>query len=67
VSSERFSVKNCANSMTATLFYKASVPDAPASPHPLRNGLVALVVALALSAALIEARRQVRIDEERER
>jgi hypothetical protein len=35
------------------------LPDASASPKPLRNGLLALVVALALSAALIEARRRV--------
>jgi capsular polysaccharide biosynthesis protein len=60
VSSDRVSVKmkNEANNMTATVYEKASIPDAPASPKPLRNGLIALVVALALSAALIEARRR---------
>jgi uncharacterized protein involved in exopolysaccharide biosynthesis len=67
VSSERISVKNEANSMTAALYDKASVPDAPASPKPLRNGILALVVALALSAALIEAGRRVSLNEGREK
>jgi capsular polysaccharide biosynthesis protein len=67
VSSERISVKSAANDMTATLHDKASLPEAPASPRPLRNGLIALVAALALSAALIEARRRVQINEGRER
>jgi hypothetical protein len=38
--------------MTATLFEKASPPDTPASPKPLRNGLLALVAGLALCAGL---------------
>jgi non-specific protein-tyrosine kinase len=67
VSSGRISNASAADSVTASLFDKASVPDAPASPKPLRNGLLALVVALVLSAALIEARRRVRLNEERER
>jgi capsular polysaccharide biosynthesis protein len=60
VSSDRVSVKmkNEANNMTANVWEKAEVPGTPASPKPLRNGLIALVVALALSAALIEARRR---------
>jgi uncharacterized protein involved in exopolysaccharide biosynthesis len=37
----------------------ATLPDASLSPKPLRNGLIALVAALALSAVLIEARRRV--------
>jgi capsular polysaccharide biosynthesis protein len=68
VSSERISESNAtSNNIKATVYEKAEVPDAPASPKPLRNGLIALVVALALSAALIEARRRVRPNEERER
>jgi capsular polysaccharide biosynthesis protein len=60
VSSERISEADAtANNITANVWKKATVPDAPASPKPLRNGILALVVALALSAALIEARRRV--------
>jgi len=67
VSSERISETNAtSNNITATVYEKAEVPSAPASPKPLRNGLLALVVALALSAALIEARRRVRMNEGRE-
>jgi capsular polysaccharide biosynthesis protein len=39
--------------LRATVYEKARVPHAPTSPKPLRNGLLALVVALALSAALV--------------
>jgi capsular polysaccharide biosynthesis protein len=67
VSSERVSVKSEANYVTATLYDKASVPDAPISPQPLTNGLIALVAGLALSAVLIEARRRAQLDEGRER
>jgi len=67
VSSERISETNAtSNNITATVYEKAEVLSAPASPKPLRNGLLALVVALALSAALIEARRRVRMNEGRE-
>jgi capsular polysaccharide biosynthesis protein len=66
-SSEFLSATAGANGKTATLFEKASVPDAPASPRPLRNGLIALVAALAFSAALFEARRRAQMDEEQER
>ena len=65
-SSESLSVAAAAV-MTATVIDKASVPEAPASPRPLRNGLLALVVALALSAALIGVRRRVWLNEGRER
>ena len=65
-SSESLSVAAAAV-MTATVIDKASVPEAPASPRPLRNGLLALVVALALSAALIGVRRRVWRNEGRER
>jgi capsular polysaccharide biosynthesis protein len=68
VSSERISEWNAtSNNITATVFEKASVTDAPASPKPLRNGLIALVAALALLAAMIEARRRGRINEGCER
>jgi len=42
------------SNLTATVYKKARVPDypTPVSPKPLRNGLLALVVGLALSAAL---------------
>jgi capsular polysaccharide biosynthesis protein len=36
---------------------RAAMPVEPASPHPLRNGLLTLVVGLALSAALIAGYR----------
>ena len=68
VSSERISPMSAAGSnFTANVWEKATVPESPASPKPLRNGLIALVVALALSAVLIEARRQVWLNEGRER
>ena len=54
--------------LIATVWEPATLPDASLSPKPLTNGLIALVVALAISAAaLIEARRRVRLDEEQER
>ena len=52
--------------LTATVGEPATLPDTPASPRPLSNGLITLVASLALSAALIEARRRVRLNEERE-
>jgi capsular polysaccharide biosynthesis protein len=39
--------------LTAAVYEKAAVPESPASPKPLRNGLIALVASLTLSAALI--------------
>jgi capsular polysaccharide biosynthesis protein len=56
--SERVSVGSAANSMTPTLFNKAGLPDAPASPKPLRNGLFALVAGLAISSAVLFAARR---------
>jgi len=55
VSSERISdagARSPAN-ITAAVYEKATIPDTPGSPKPLRNGLLALVVGLVLSAALI--------------
>lgn len=44
--------------ITATLYYKASVPETPARPKPLRNELIALVAGLGLVAAWAIARRR---------
>lgn len=41
-----------ANAVTATVWEQASVPDSPASPQPLRNGALALVLGLMLGVAL---------------
>jgi hypothetical protein len=40
------------SNITATVFEKAAIPYTPVSPHPLRNGLLTLVVGLALCAML---------------
>jgi capsular polysaccharide biosynthesis protein len=44
------------NAVTATVYESATLPHTPAGPHPLRNGLVALMVGLMLSAGLIAVR-----------
>ena len=46
--------------ITATVREPATLPQAPVSPNPLRNGLIAFVVALVLSAALIVGREFLR-------
>lgn len=49
VFSERVSkVSPSANSITATVWEEAVLPEVPVSPDPLRNGLVALVLGLLL-------------------
>ncbi len=60
VSSERISE---AGNLTATVYQKARVPDypTPVSPKPLRNGLLTLVIGLALSAALIAGHSWLRL------
>jgi hypothetical protein len=50
--SEYVSAAAGADGMTATLFEEASLPEAPASPKPFRNGLFALVAGLVLCAGL---------------
>ena len=51
--SEYISERSAAGSnITATEFEKAAIPFTPVSPHPLRNGLLTLVVGLALCAML---------------
>jgi capsular polysaccharide biosynthesis protein len=52
VSSEFISERTVGRQLTVTLQDKASVPDSPVSPHPLRNGLLTLVIGLVLCAAL---------------
>jgi capsular polysaccharide biosynthesis protein len=53
VFSEYISERSAAGSnITATVFEKAAIPFTPVSPHPLRNGLLTLVVGLALCAML---------------
>ena len=59
VSSERISPISAGppgSKFTATVWEKAVVPESPASPHPLRNGLLTLVVGLALSVGLMAER-----------
>jgi capsular polysaccharide biosynthesis protein len=51
VSSEAISERS--KDLTAKLYEKATVPENPVSPHPLRNGLVTLVIGLMLSAVLV--------------
>lgn len=53
VFSEQISeVSASANAITATVWEPAVVPDAPVSPDPLRNGLLALVVGTMLGLGL---------------
>jgi uncharacterized protein involved in exopolysaccharide biosynthesis len=42
---------------TVALWASATLPDAPVSPRALRNGLIALVAALTVSAGLLVGRR----------
>jgi capsular polysaccharide biosynthesis protein len=58
VSSERFSQISVAGSnITAIVDEEAAVPDAPVSPKPLRNGLLALVMVWVLYAGHTLSRR----------
>jgi capsular polysaccharide biosynthesis protein len=43
--------------ITATVWNEATLPETPVSPHPERNGLIALVAALTLSAGLLAGSR----------
>jgi capsular polysaccharide biosynthesis protein len=53
VSSERIANTGAAaNNITATVVERATVPDAPISPDPLRNGLLAAVLGLMLGVGL---------------
>jgi len=44
------------STLTATVWEKASVPESPVSPHPLRNGLLTLVIGLVLCAGTVVVR-----------
>jgi capsular polysaccharide biosynthesis protein len=48
VSSELISERS--SNLTATVWEKATLPESPVSPHPLRNGLLTLVIGLMLCA-----------------
>ena len=41
--------------MTANVYEEAAVPENPVSPHPLRNGLLTLVIGLVLCAGTVVA------------
>jgi capsular polysaccharide biosynthesis protein len=56
VSSERISpISAVGSKFTATVWEKAVVPDSPVSPHPLRNGLLTLVIGLVLCVGAVAA------------
>ncbi len=57
VSSELISERTVGRQLTVTLQDKAISLESPASPHPLRNGLLTLVIGLALCAALAPIHR----------
>jgi capsular polysaccharide biosynthesis protein len=54
IASERIpeTIPSGASNVTVTVWKKAALPESPASPHPLRNGLLTLVIGLVLSAVL---------------
>jgi receptor protein-tyrosine kinase len=61
VSSERVSATSVGETgMRATVYEKATIPDASASPKPLRNGLIALVVGLVLIGVVATVRWRLR-------
>jgi capsular polysaccharide biosynthesis protein len=59
VSSERISASSASGNIVATVFEKAGIPLAPVSPKPWRNGLLTLVIGLALCAGTALARTAV--------
>jgi capsular polysaccharide biosynthesis protein len=54
VSSEFISERS--NEFMATVWEKAALPESPVSPHPLRNGLLTLVIGLMLCAGTVVVR-----------
>jgi hypothetical protein len=60
VSSELISESSVAGSnLTANVYEEAMVPDGPVSPHPLRNGLLTLVIGLVLCGGMVVVRPRV--------
>jgi capsular polysaccharide biosynthesis protein len=58
VSSELISERS--SNLTATVWQKAALPESPVSPHPLRNGILTLVIGLVLCAgSLVSGRASV--------
>jgi capsular polysaccharide biosynthesis protein len=53
VSSELISERTVGSKITATVWEKAAVPESPVSPHPLRNGLLTLVVGWVLTGLVV--------------
>jgi uncharacterized protein involved in exopolysaccharide biosynthesis len=51
--------------ITATLWQPATLPEAPISPTPIRNGLIALAIGLALSMVMIVLREYLRDNHQR--
>jgi capsular polysaccharide biosynthesis protein len=51
VSSELISERS--SKFTAAVYEKAALPESPVSPHPLRNGLLTLVIGLVLCAVYL--------------
>jgi capsular polysaccharide biosynthesis protein len=49
------SISERSSNLRATVFEKAAVPATPVSPHPLRNGLLTLVIGLVLCAGTVVA------------
>jgi capsular polysaccharide biosynthesis protein len=58
VSSELISERS--SNLTAIVWQKAELPETPASPHPLRNGILTLVIGLVLCAGIVGVRPGVR-------
>ena len=57
ISSELISETSAANGqLTANVYEKAMVSENPVSPHPLRNGLLTLVIGLVLCAGIVVVR-----------
>jgi succinoglycan biosynthesis transport protein ExoP len=57
VSTELISERSAAGSQVrATVYEEAALPHTPVSPNPLKNGLLTLVVGLALSVGLMAGR-----------
>jgi capsular polysaccharide biosynthesis protein len=53
VSSELISERS--SNLTATVWEEVALPESPVSPHPLRNGLLTLVIGLMLCAGTVVA------------